>query len=73
MQEYKSVMWLGAWLVLIPLLGVPGSWEDTLVILTGLCLIVVAVLRIHARFVLLRKGGSTPAQKAPEARERGDV
>lgn len=41
MREYILYMWLGVWLLVLASssFGVPGSWKDTLIMLTALCII----------------------------------
>jgi hypothetical protein len=35
MREYVLYMWIGVWLILVPFFGIPGSWKNGLIILTG--------------------------------------
>lgn len=44
MREYTFYMWTGLWLLLIPFLGVPGTWKETLTIMTALCVLVHSFL-----------------------------
>lgn len=37
-------MVLGLWVVVLPYLGIPGSWRTTLLILTGLAVMLVGFL-----------------------------
>lgn len=41
MREYILYMWLGVWLLVLASssFGVPGSWKDTLVMLTALFIV----------------------------------
>ena len=41
MREYILYMWLGVWLLVLASssFGVPGSWKDTLIMLTALFII----------------------------------
>jgi len=39
MREYTLYIWIGVWLLILPFLGIPGSWKKTLIILTALFLI----------------------------------
>lgn len=43
MRDIKLFSWLGVWLLILPFLGVPGSWKERLVALTGLLLILAAL------------------------------
>lgn len=36
MREYIVYIWIGVWLLLLPLLGIPGDWKETLLIATAL-------------------------------------
>ncbi len=44
MSKEMTVIALGVWIIVIPYLGVPGSWRTTFLILTGLAIIVVGFL-----------------------------
>jgi hypothetical protein len=48
MRDIKLLSWLGVWLLILPFLGIPGSWKERLVALTGLCLL-LAVLSVYYR------------------------
>lgn len=48
MRNYSVQLWLGAWLLIVPFLGVPGDWKERLTMLTGLFLL-LAVLWAHYR------------------------
>ena len=48
MRDIKLLSWLGVWLLILPFLGIPGSWKERLVTLTGLC-ILLAVLSVYYR------------------------
>ncbi|MDO8564892.1 MAG: hypothetical protein Q7R88_02770 [bacterium] len=57
MQSFTFNLWLGVWLVLVAFLGVPALWKEYLFILTGLWLIVMA---------LIKRRGYTPAGNGKE-------
>jgi len=44
MQKYNTYLWTGVWLAVVPFLGVPGSWKQTLTVLTGFFLIIYSVI-----------------------------
>ena len=48
MRDIKLSSWLGVWLIILPFLGVPGSWKERLVALTGF-LLLLAALAVHYR------------------------
>ncbi len=41
----KSLLWLGAWLIVLPSLGISGGWKETLTIITGVVLLAVVLRR----------------------------
>ena len=43
MRDIKLLSWLGVWLLILPFFGIPGSWKERLVALTGLFLIFAAL------------------------------
>lgn len=47
MRNYTPQLWLGAWLLVLPFLGIPGSWKETLTALTALALIGRAIWLYH--------------------------
>lgn len=63
MRNYMAQLWLGAWLLVLPFLGIPGSWKETLTALTALVLIGHALVVYHRR----RRAGAVPASVQPEA------
>jgi hypothetical protein len=44
MSKEMTVVALGVWVIIIPYVGVPGSWRTTILILTGLAVILVGFL-----------------------------
>lgn len=49
MRNYTAQLWLGAWLFVLPFLGVPGRWKETLTVLTALALIGHALIVYRLR------------------------
>ena len=47
MRDYTFYMWIGLWLLLIPFLGVPGTWKEKLTIVTALCVLVHSFVGYH--------------------------
>ena len=47
MKNKNSLLWLGAWLFMLPFLGVSGAWKERLITLTGLFVIGAA---LYARY-----------------------
>ena len=47
MRDYSVYMWVGAWLLLLPFLGIPGSWKNTLMMLTAFGFIAYALILIR--------------------------
>lgn len=45
MREYTLYIWIGIWLLILPFLGLPGSWKQALNVLTGLFIIGDILLR----------------------------
>lgn len=43
MHKNNFYISFGIWIAIIPFLGIPGSWRNTLVFLSGIFLILVAV------------------------------
>jgi hypothetical protein len=43
MRDIKLFAWLGVWLLILPFFGVPGSWKERLVALTGFLLLLAAL------------------------------
>lgn len=54
MSKEMTVVALGIWILILPYLGVPGSWRTTLLALTGVGLI---VLGFFLRAEVLSRGG----------------
>jgi hypothetical protein len=44
MSKEMSVILLGAWLIIVPYLGIPSPWKTFLVLVTGIVLMVVGFL-----------------------------
>jgi len=56
MSKEMAVIALGVWLVIVPYLGVPGSWRTVLLLLTGVALVVLGLfLRADSLLVRSRK------------------
>ncbi|MBI2004539.1 hypothetical protein HYS79_00015 [Patescibacteria group bacterium] len=56
MSKEMAVIALGVWLVVVPYLGVPGSWRTVLLLLTGVALVVLGLfLRADSLWVRGRK------------------
>lgn len=62
MREIKLFAWLGVWLFILPFLGIPGSWKETLTALTALALVGHALVAYHRR-----RAAAVPAPVQPEA------
>lgn len=45
MRDSTLYIWIGVWLLLLPFFGIPGSWKETLLILTALFLIAYSLVR----------------------------
>jgi hypothetical protein len=59
MSKEMTVITLGIWIIVVPYLGVPGSWRTTLIVLTGVGLIVLGFfLRAEALSRGPRRGSS---------------
>ena len=43
MHKNNFYISFGAWLVVLPFLGIPGTWKNTLVFLSGLFLVLVSL------------------------------
>jgi hypothetical protein len=56
MITFRTSLWLGIWLLLVPFLGIPGIWKERLVMLTGLVVIGIALRAYYAK--------TAPAEKA---------
>jgi hypothetical protein len=49
MRKELTVMILGAWIALVPYLGFPRSWDEPMLVISGLLLVLVGfLLRHHA-------------------------
>jgi hypothetical protein len=46
MSKELAVILLGAWVILLTQLGIPGTWRTTLLIITG---VVIAVVGLYLR------------------------
>lgn len=60
MRNKTAHLWLGAWLLVLPFLGIPGRWKETLIALTGLVFIGHALWLYRAR----RAESASHAEKA---------
>lgn len=60
MRNKTAHLWLGAWLLVLPFLGISGNWKETLIALTGLVLIGRTLWLYRAR----RAEGASLAEKA---------
>lgn len=67
MRNYSAQLWLGAWLLVLPFLGVPGSWKETLTALTALVLIGHALLAHHRRRTKAASETEEPTEKTAES------
>lgn len=45
MRDYILYRWIGVWLFLLPFLGIPGSWKETLLILTAFFIVAYSFLK----------------------------
>lgn len=45
MRDSILYIWIGVWLFLLPFFGIPGSWKETLLILTALFLVAYSLVR----------------------------
>lgn len=63
MRNYSAQLWLGAWLLVLPFLGIPGSWKEALTALTALILIGHALAAYYRRRMDTLSQG---AEKPPE-------
>ncbi len=57
MRDYTLYIWIGVWLFLLPFFGIPGSWKDTLLVLTALFVMVYS-------FALQRRSRSAKDNEA---------
>jgi hypothetical protein len=64
MRNYTAQLWLGAWLLVLPFLGVPGRWKEILTALTALVLIGHA-LALHRRRVATHVAAKAEAETLP--------
>ena len=62
MREYTLYIWLGIWLFVLPFLGIPGSWKETLTVLTALVLFGHALAAYRRR-----RAAAVPAPAPAEA------
>ena len=59
MSKEMTVIVLGVWVMLVPYLGVPGSWRTAILVISGLTLVLVGFfLRTEA----LSRGGRRSSQ-----------
>lgn len=56
MLTIQGVIWLGIWLILLPFLGIPGTWKDKLFAFTGIVILGVAC---HAYYMQARPHART--------------
>lgn len=45
MKKRNLISILGIWVALVPLLGLPGTWKKYILIVSGLAIVVVALMR----------------------------
>jgi len=62
MQTIKLTIWLGVWLLILPFFGIPGSWKETLTVLTALVLFGHALAAYRRR-----RAAAVPAPAPAEA------
>lgn len=55
MSKEMTVILLGVWIVVVPYLGVPGSWRMIILVLSG---IAIAAVGFFLRAEALARGGS---------------
>jgi hypothetical protein len=68
MSKEMAVIALGIWVIVIPYLGVPGGWRTTLMVITGLGLILLGFfLRSEALSRAGRRGHSSFVEHVPHA------
>ncbi len=65
MLTLKQTIWLGAWLLVLPFLGVPGRWKETLTALTALVLIGHAFALHRRRRVAAHASAESEAEMSP--------
>ncbi|MDO8620504.1 MAG: hypothetical protein Q7R64_04130 [bacterium] len=62
MRDYALYLWIGGWLLILPFLGFPGSWKDSLLVLTAVFIIVHSLVG-YRRYRLPRAGEPTTEAK----------
>ena len=70
MSKEMTVVALGVWVVIVPYLGVPGSWRTAILVLSGIGIALVGLLLRGER---LARGGTESrsfAESAPESYEQ---
>jgi hypothetical protein len=68
MSKEMAVIALGIWVIIIPYLGVPGSWRTALIVVTGIGLILLGFyLRAEALSRTGRRGHSSFVEHVPHA------
>lgn len=72
MRGYTLYIWLGVWLLLLPFLGIPGSWKETLLLLTAIFLIGYSYAR-HRKIRFEKSAVITPNASAQSARAERDT
>lgn len=45
MKKRNLISILGIWVALVPLLGLPGTWKKYILIVSGLTIVVIALMR----------------------------
>lgn len=61
MRDYTFYMWVGLWLLLLPFFGIPGTWKETLTIVTALCVLAHSFFgyrRCYVAELEAKEGGS---------------
>ncbi len=52
---YKMLMWIGIVIILVPFLGVPSSWTDIILFLSGMILVLESILFRHQVRIIKNK------------------
>ena len=63
MRSYTLYIWIGVWLFILPFLGIPGSWKETLTALTAMFVVG------HALLAYRRSNATEEADALPEEAE----
>lgn len=69
MRDYTLYLWIGVWLFVLPFLGIPGSWKETLLILTAIFIVAYSFLkRRNTEDTADSEGNSAPKEHAEDSR-----